>query len=232
MALIFKDRKEAGFLLAKQLQKYKGAKDVIILAIPRGGLEIGNALAKELSLPLDVVIVKKLGHPFNPELAVGAVGLDGELVLNEDVAFDVLKDYIEQERKRLGAEVGRRYKFFRNEIKPPNLKDKIVIIIDDGIATGATASLCVRIVKKATPKKVILAIPVGPVDGVEKLREVADEVICLQTPEFFGAVGEYYENFQQVEDEEAKAYLEEIRQILKKEKMPQGKDSHRSRKSK
>ncbi len=227
MALVFKDRKEAGILLAKKFQQYKGKKGAIVLAIPRGGLEIGNAFAKELKLPLDVIIVKKIGHPFNPELAVGAVGLGGELVLNEDVALDVPKNYIEQERKRLGAEVERRYKFFRGEIKPPNLKDKTVIIIDDGIATGATAALCVKSAKKANPKKVILAIPVGPMDGVEKMREIADEVVCLETPKFFGAVGEFYGNFQQVEDEEAKEYLEEIEKIMK-----QGKITHRSRKSK
>src|SRR3989344_3172133 len=206
----FKDRKEAGVFLARELQQYKGKKDAIILAIPRGGLEIGNALAKELRLPLDVIIVKKLGHPYNEELAVGAVGLEGELVLNQDVAHDVPKDYIEEKREELAEEVEKRYELFRGKIKPPNLKNKIVIIVDDGIATGATMILCARIVKKTKPKKLIIAIPVGPIEGVEKLKDEADEVICLKTPIFFGAVGEFYENFQQVSDEEAKNYLKEI----------------------
>ncbi len=216
--VVFKDRKEAGIFLARELQQYKGKKDAIILAIPRGGLEIGNSLAKELKLPLDVIIVKKLGHPYNEELAVGAVGLEGELILNEDVAYDVPKDYIEKEKERLVEEVERRYKFFRGKIKPPNLKNKIVIVVDDGIATGATMILCVRIVKKSKPKKVIVAIPVGPIEGVEKLKDEADEVICLETPIFFGAVGEFYGNFQQVSNGEAKNYLEEIGKIVKKRK--------------
>ncbi|HIJ98764.1 TPA: phosphoribosyltransferase, partial [archaeon] len=106
----------------------------------------------------------------------------------------------------------------RGKIKPPNLKNKIVIIVDDGIATGATMILCARIVKKTKPKKLIIAIPVGPIEGVEKLKDEADEVICLKTPIFFGAVGEFYENFQQVSDEEAKNYLKEIENLMKKKR--------------
>lgn len=209
--MAFKDRHEAGKLLAKELKKYKNNKDAIILAIPRGGLEIGYELARELSLPLDILITKKIGFPGNPEYAIGAAGPKKEYILNEDVILqsNISESYIKAEVEKLSSEIEEKYKRYKGKKKLSDLKDKIVIVADDGIATGYTMMLSLRIIKKMKARKIIAAIPVGPPEGVDKLREVADEVVCLSSPELFFAISQFYERFEQVSDEQAIKYLKE-----------------------
>ena len=209
--MAFKDRHEAGKLLAKELKKYKNNKDAIILAIPRGGLEIGYELARELSLPLDILITKKIGFPGNLEYAIGAAGPKKEYILNEDVILqsNISESYIKAEVEKLSSEIEEKYKRYKGKKKLSDLKDKIVIVADDGIATGYTMMLSLRIIKKMKARKIIAAIPVGPPEGVDKLREVADEVVCLSSPELFFAISQFYERFEQVSDEQAIKYLKE-----------------------
>jgi len=209
--MVFKDRHEAGKLLAKELKKYKNNKHAIILAIPRGGLEIGYELAKELSLPLDILITKKIGYPGNPEYAIGAVGHGNEYIMNEDeiLRSNIPESYIKSEVKRLSKEVEERYERYRGRKNLPVLKDKIVIVTDDGIATGYTMMLSLQIIKKQEPKKIIAAIPVGPLEGIDNLNQVADEVVCLEKPAIFFAISQFYEQFNQVTDKEAITYFKE-----------------------
>lgn len=206
----FKDRHQAGRLLAAELTKYKN-KDAIILAIPRGGLELGIELSKALSLPLDILITKKIGFPGNPEYAIGAVGPGGEYIVNKEEISrsDISESYIRAEVADLKIKIDEKYERYRGNKKPPELKDKIVIITDDGIATGFTMALSLQIIKKQKPKKIVVAIPVGPPDSIERLKSFADEVICLETPRMFFAIGQFYEEFNQVSDKEAIGYLKE-----------------------
>jgi len=206
---MLKDRKEAGRLLAEKLSEYKKKKDTLILAIPRGGVEVAYEVAKQLDLPLDVVVIKKIGFPGNEELALGATGLDS-YYLNEDIARSVPQEYIQEQIKIKQQEVKKRYELLRGEKPLYEVKNKTIIIIDDGIATGATMIMAVQIIKKQSPKKVIIAIPVGPSDRVRILERVADNVICLLQPEFFMAIGQFYQDFKQVEDEEAMRLLQEV----------------------
>jgi len=201
----FKDRQQAGKLLAKKLQKYKG-KDTIILAIPRGGLVIGFELAKALNAPLDILVTKKIGYPGDPEYAIGAVGPNNKFIVTEK---SIEKAYIDEQVKKITAAIHEKYKKYKGKVEIPQLKGKTVIIADDGIATGSTMVISIEIVKQQKPKKVVIAIPVGPPETIDKLNKQVDEVICLEQPEVFFAIGEFYEYFPQVEDEEAIKYLKE-----------------------
>lgn len=202
----FKDRQQAGKLLAKKLQKYKG-KDTIILAIPRGGLVIGFELAKALNAPLDILVTKKIGYPGDPEYAIGAVGPHDTVIVTEREGIE--KSYIDEQVKKITAAIHEKYKKYKGKVEIPQLKGKTVIIADDGIATGSTMVISIEIVKQQKPKKVVIAIPVGPPETIDKLNKQVDEVICLEQPEVFFAIGEFYEYFPQVEDEEAIKYLKE-----------------------
>ena len=202
----FKDRQQAGKLLAKKLQKYKG-KDTIILAIPRGGLVIGFELAKALNAPLDILVTKKIGYPGDPEYAIGAVGPNDTVIVTEREGIE--KSYIDEQVKKITAAIHEKYKKYKGKVEIPQLKGKTVIIADDGIATGSTMVISIEIVKQQKPKKVVIAIPVGPPETIDKLNKQVDEVICLEQPEVFFAIGEFYEYFPQVEDEEAIKYLKE-----------------------
>ncbi len=208
---MFRDRYAAGLELAAALKAYKGKKDVIILAIPRGALQIGKVLHKELGLPLDIVITKKIPHPMNEEYAIGAVGPDGEYFVNAAHAAEIKPDYIESQRKRLEAVVEEKYRRYRGERPKTDLTGKTVILIDDGIATGSTMLAAIHVLRKQKPKKIVAAFPVGPPDSVAMLAAEADEVVCLMQPDMFFAIGAFYENFRQVEDAEAIAILEECR---------------------
>lgn len=199
--MLFKNRFDAAERLAEKLQKYKGKKNVIILAIPRGALQIGNVLAKRLQLPLDIVLTKKIGHPYNSELAIGAVSLASEII---DPQFrDVSREYIQNEIQELRGKLKERYLKYRGEKPFPKLKDKMVILVDDGVAMGHTMSAAIDLVRKEKPKKIVVAIPVGSAEAVAMLKRKADEVICLSIPESFMAIGQFYQQFEQVEDEEA-----------------------------
>lgn len=204
---MFKDRNDAGIQLAKNLLKYE-KQNVVVLAIPRGGLPIGAIVAKELNVPLDVALTKKIGHPYQKEYAIGAVSLEN-IVLTD--AVGVTKSYIEEETIRIRKKLKERHdQYYKNRL-PRNLKDKTVIIVDDGIATGNTILVTTELVKTQNPTKIIVAIPVAPPSSIRKLEEspVIDEVVCLETPYNFHAVGQFYEEFQQVSDQEAIELLEE-----------------------
>ena len=202
---MFKNRTDAAKQLLPKLEKYKNNKDVIILAIPRGALEMGVVLRNELKLPLDIVVTKKIGAPGNEEYAIGVVGPDGEKQINEDIIryYKIPKNYIEDEAKRLKHVIKRRYEEYRGDPTPPDLKDKICIVVDDGIATGFTTLAAVQYIRRQKPKKIVLAVPVSAVDSYNKLKKEVDEMICLNVREDFYAVDQFYEIFGQVSDEEA-----------------------------
>lgn len=203
---MFKDRLEAGKLLAKALWRYK-EKDAIVLAIPRGALQIGEVLHAELGLPLDIIATKKIPHPANEEFAIGAVGPDGGYFVDPFAAREVSPEYIEAQRKRLAAAIEERYLRYRGKRPKPALGGKTAIIVDDGLATGSTMLAAIRVIKKQKPSRIVVAVPVGPPDVAARLEREADEVVCLLRPEFFYAIGAFYEYFPQVDDEEAIAIL-------------------------
>lgn len=213
--MYFKDRFDAGKKLAERLTKYKHKKDTLILAVPRGGLEIGHVLAKELHLPLDIIIVKKIPFPGNPEYAIGAVGIN-ETVVNEEVirAQHISQEYIDNTTKELRRTIKERYKKYRGKKPLPELQNKTIIVTDDGIATGYTLVAAVDVIRKQHPKKVVLAVPVAPHTSLDMFKNKVDEVVCLQTPELFFGVGQFYENFSQVDDEEVVRLLRAGNEIL------------------
>lgn len=204
--MIFDDRFEAGRELAKKLEAFR-KEDAVILAIPRGGLEIGNVIAKALKKPLDIVLTKKIGAPGNPEFAIGAVSLSTR-VLNPDVSAP--KEYIEEETKALREALKKKYETYRGNDEPIGLKGKIAIIVDDGIATGTTMLATIELIRKSSPRSIVVAIPVAPPDSAKKIRDKVDMLVCLSTPDDFYAVGQYYKQFSQVDDEMAIRLLREV----------------------
>ena len=207
---IFADRKEAGCRLAERLQE-RDFHDPVILALPRGGVPIGFEVARALAAPFDLVLVRKIGLPFQPELAYGAV-VDGDhpvLVVNPDVAalVHLPEDVIRKERQRALKEIERRRALYLADRKRPEIAGRTAIIVDDGIATGATALAALKAVRRAKPKSLVLAAPVAPPETVATLEREADNVVCLETPEVFRAIGLFYRDFQQVGDAEVTALL-------------------------
>ncbi|NHF59728.1 phosphoribosyltransferase [Flavobacteriaceae bacterium TP-CH-4] len=204
---MFKDRIDAGLQLAEKLVKYKD-ENLVVLAIPRGGLPLGAIVAKSLHSPLDVALTKKIGHPYHKEYAIGAVSLENRILTN---AMGVTQGYIEEETARIRKKLEKRHRQYYQNRSPVPLEDKIVIIVDDGIATGNTILATVELVYKQQPRKIVVAIPVAPPSAIRKLKDTpnVDEVICIETPRHFQAVGQFYEEFYQVSDEEAISLLEE-----------------------
>lgn len=198
----FKDRNDAGLQLAAKLSWLKDKK-VVILAIPRGGVVIADIIAKSLNATLDVVVPRKLGAPYNPELAIGAVMHDGSSYLNEYVinTLRIEQEYIDAEIKNQVKEIERRLTLFRGS-NMYDLKEKIVVLVDDGIATGATMMVAILWTKKQKPSMTVLAVPVAPNEVAQKLSQIVDRSVILYTPMEFGAVGEFYEDFTQISDEE------------------------------
>jgi len=205
---MYQDRLDAAQQLAAALQEYKDNKDVIILAIPRGALEIGSVLATELNAPLDVIFTKKIGAPGNPEMAIGTVSMD-EIMIAPEFNEPGLEPYIEKEVKAIRATIKERMKKYRGNRPPLDLKNKIVILTDDGIATGYTLRLAAELIKKQHPKKLIVAVPVGPPDTIEQLKKEVDEVVCPLVPESLFGISQFYQRFPQVEDEQAITLLNE-----------------------
>jgi predicted phosphoribosyltransferase len=199
----FKNREEAAKKLAKELIKFRG-KNPVVLAIPRGGVVIAYEVAKTLNAPLDLIIPRKIGAPGNPELAIGAVIEDGTTVLNHGLisALGISKDYIESVKQEQIQEIKRRSKTYCGDAAPHELKKKTVIIVDDGIATGATMKAAIHSIRKKEPSSIVVATPVAPPDTLEELRKEVDELICLVAYEPFYAIGQFYDNFDQVSDEE------------------------------
>jgi len=206
--MIFKDRQDAGYQLAQKLLKFKSENPVIV-ALPRGGVVTGYEVAKILDAPLDVMIIRKLGAPFQPELGIGAIAPNDVSILNLDAIkfLGISKNEMEEIIRRETIEMHRRIKLYCGDFPQLNLSGKTVIIVDDGLATGVTAGVAVLAIKHMVPEKIILAVPVSPVDTANKFREEIDEFICLQEPPDFFAVGQYYYNFDQVTDEEVISLL-------------------------
>jgi putative phosphoribosyl transferase len=195
---IFKNRTEAGILLSDQLKKYQNS-NTVVLAIPRGGVPIGYEIAKNLHLPLDIVLSKKIGHPYNSEFAIGAVSI-GSMVVNEEL--NIPKEYIDTEISRLKKVLQEKYKLYRGNHEPIGIKGKNIIVVDDGIATGNTLLACIAMLRKKNPLKIIVAVPVVPDETVSVFEGEADEFIYLTSSKYFTSVGAFYEEFEQVEDDE------------------------------
>jgi putative phosphoribosyl transferase len=216
MERTFSNRTEAGQLLAEKLVKYAGRTDVIVLGLPRGGVPVAYEVAKRLGVPLDVFIVRKLGVPGFEELAVGAIASGGVRVLNEDVlrALPNADETIESITARETAELERREQSYRDGRPAPELRDRIVILVDDGLATGATMRAAVKALRHRGAAKIVVAVPVGPPDTCREFEVEADETICASVPEFFQAVGQYYEDFSQTSDNEVRELLARAAQEL------------------
>lgn len=211
---IFADRAEAGRALAKVLAD-KGYRDPVVLALPRGGVAVALEVAKALGAPLDLVLVRKIGVPYQPELALAAV-VDGEhpeLVINEDVRrmSGVSDADLERGKARELAEIDRRRAYYLKGRERVPVAGRTAIVVDDGIATGATTRAALKALRRANPDKLVLAVPVAPPDTLAKLRGEVDEVVCLETPEPFYAIGLYYYDFTQVSDEEVVALLAQMK---------------------
>jgi predicted phosphoribosyltransferase len=207
---LFRDRIEAGRVLAGRLAQYRGQRPVV-LGIPRGGVVVAAEIARRLEGSLDIVVARKLGAPGSPELALGAVTADGGRFLNDDIIrmLGVSQEYLESVTAIQMAEAKRREEWLRNLRPPVPLSGRVAILVDDGLATGATMRAAVRSVRRHRPAKLIVAAPVGSRDACATLREEADEVVCPYQPEPFGAVGFFYEHFDPVEDKEVQALLDE-----------------------
>ena len=205
---LFRDRVDAAKRLVSALAGLTG-KDAIVLAIPRGGVVVGFEVAKALNVPLDVIIPRKIGAPGNPELAIGAVTEDGTVILNEELVnyLGVTERYIKEESGRQRQEIQRRLKLYRGDVPYPSLRNLDVIIVDDGIATGSTMKAALASVRKRGAKTIVVAIPVGPPSTIEELKKLAEHVVCLNTPESFYAIGQFYEDFAQTADEEVISLL-------------------------
>jgi putative phosphoribosyl transferase len=211
----FIDRRHAGRVLASRLTKYAGRDGVIVLALPRGGVPVAHEVASALGAPMDVFLVRKLGTPGHRELAMGAIASGGVRVLNEDVVhwYGISESAIERIAREEQDELERRERAYRDDRPAPDLANKIVILIDDGLATGSTMRAAAQAVRAHRPARVVIAVPVGAPQTCAELAAVADEVICARMPEPFSAVGQWYLNFEQTDDDEVKALLQKSSSI-------------------
>ncbi|HOQ30548.1 MAG TPA: phosphoribosyltransferase [Armatimonadota bacterium] len=202
-AMIFEDRVDAGRRLAKALEEYRG-RDLVILGVPRGGVVVADEVARALNAPLDIVVARKIPAPGNPELAIGAVAADGSDMIDPMARHypGVTPEYLERAKAEQIAEIQRRLQAYRGGRPAPDIAGKTVIVVDDGIATGSTVMASLRSLRNRGAAELILAVPVGPPSSIERLRAEADRVVVLETPEPFFAVGEWYQRFDQVTDEE------------------------------
>lgn len=201
--MLFEDRREAGELLAKKLGRYRG-QSPLILAVPRGGLDVALPLWRHLGGELDLTIARKVGAPDQPELAVGAISAEGHLLINEALVdkIPMPAGYLEHAAARERAEIARRLQLYRGERAPPQIEGRLVILVDDGVATGFTLCAALGGVKQGRPQKLILAVPVGPPESLAALGREVDELYYLEAPPHFAAVGQFYRDFRQVRDSE------------------------------
>lgn len=221
--MLFRDRHQAGERLAERLRRIVPA-EAVVVALPRGGVPVGEVIAHDLGVPLDVILVRKVGAPMQPELAVAAV-TDGEkmrLTVNEDIKEELgLSDAeIEELASKQLREIERRRAVYYADSAPVPLKGKTVIVVDDGVATGATANAALRLIRQQEPTRLILALPVAPADTIAELKRHADEVVCLSTPHPFRAVGTHYADFNQVSDSEVIEALRRNREEIGREQGP------------
>jgi len=208
--MIFADRREAGRFLASKLTEYANRPDVLVLALPRGGVPVAYEVARALHAPLDVFLVRKLGLPGREELAMGAIASGGVLVLNEDLVrrLDIPKDVLQAVIAAEQKELERRERMFRGDRPPPDVRGRIVILVDDGLATGSTMRAAVAALRQQGPARLIVAVPIGAPETCSEFEREADEVVCGVTPEPFYAVGLWYGDFSQTTDEEVRDLLE------------------------
>lgn len=205
----YKDRIEAGKILSYYLKQYTDNPNALVLALPRGGVPVAYEVARKLNLELDVFLVRKIGYPYHEELALGAIASNEYIIFNESLRkqmpYDekVLDNIIEKEK----AELKRREGVYRKNKTPLNLKNKIIILVDDGIATGASLKVAIEAIKDQKPDKLIVAVPVAPPESINEIKSMVDELHCPLVPEYFNAVGLWYENFQQTTDDEVIALL-------------------------
>lgn len=200
----FENRAAAGTRLAKALSRYRGKEDTIVVGLPRGGVATAASVAEDLDLPLDVLVIRKLAAPGNEELAIGAIGPGGVRVLNHDVIAMLGIDPLEIDRieKRERAVLDQRDRLYRGDRRPLDCGRKRVILVDDGFGTGSTMLTAIAVVRKEGPARIILAVPVAPLDALERVCLYADELVCLATPEPFRAVGYWYTDYAPVSDQE------------------------------
>ena len=205
----FRDRSEAGRVLARELAKYAGRDDVIVLALPRGGVPVAYEVARALKVPLDVFLVRKLGVPGHEELAMGAIAAGGVRALYEPVVrgLGIPDEVIDEVADAEQAELDRRAREYRDDRPEPDLKDKVAILIDDGLATGASMRAAVEALRKAGPRRIVVAVPVAAPSTCEEFQDLVDEVICARTPDPFRAVGIWYDDFSQTTDAEVRDLL-------------------------
>ena len=209
--MLFDDRFDAAYRLVPHLKQYADNPNALVLAIPRGGLQLGSVLAQELRLPLDVIFTKKIGYPGNPEYAIGAVSLKHIAVAPDFENIPELQEYITHEAAKIRSLLRERAMTYRGDNPPLNLAGKIVIVVDDGVATGNTLLATLALIAEDKPQKIIVALPVAPREAADRLRATVDELICLQVPDMFLSVGQFYKNFEQVDDQEAIRLLREAR---------------------
>ncbi|HOB87527.1 MAG TPA: phosphoribosyltransferase [Bacillota bacterium] len=204
----FKNRRQAGELLAQKLRAYEN-RSPTILAVPRGGVEVAYPIWKLLGGVLEVHITRKIGAPQNPELAIGALSPEGYLLLNEDLVrrLHVSREYIQESSRAAEEEIKRRLQRYRGQVPPPPLEGRLVILVDDGVATGFTLRAALRGLKQSRPERLVLAVPVGPPETLESLSREVDEIHYLSAPPWFEAVGQFYDDFSQVSDEEVMELL-------------------------
>jgi len=209
--LPFSDRTEAGRLLAAELADYELVGNVIVLALPRGGLPVGAEIAKALEAPLDVVVVRKLGVPWQPELAIGAIASGSFQTLDQALieGLGILPEEVASVVGRERTELARRERLYRKGRPPLDLHGRTVVLVDDGLATGSTMLVAARYVRSLKPRNTLIAVPVASVQACERLRNEVDKCVCLATPEPFWAVGEWYRDFRQVTDAEVQHFLEQ-----------------------
>lgn len=207
---IFDDRHQAGRLLAERLGHLQ-EENPIVLALPRGGVPVGFEIARALKAPLDVILVRKIGAPAQPELALGAVvdGARAQTIINEEVRemLGVPEAYLREQTQRQLEEIDRRRGLYLGDRPYLDIEDRSVIIVDDGIATGSTVQAALKAVRLARPRRIVLAVPVAPPETIEALGEQVDEVVCLMTPGWFGAISRFYLDFHQIGDDEVVDYL-------------------------
>ncbi len=209
MPATFRDRTEAGELLAGRLRAYERHPDAIVLALPRGGLPVGFEIATKLSLPLDVFVVRKLGVPGQRELAMGAIASGGIRVLNEDVLrfLPHAVDTIEAVTIEEAREVDRRERDYRQDRPAPELSGRVLILVDDGLATGATMLAAIAALRQKSPAKIVVAVPVCPPETLAEIKRAADETVILFAPDWFRGVGQFYKDFAQLTDEAVRLLL-------------------------
>jgi len=207
--VIFLNRSDAGKRLAKALHSYRGKSDVIVLALPRGGVPVAFEVACELGVPLDVFVVRKLGAPWQKELAMGAIASGGVVVLNKDVieSLEIAESELERVAGEESVELRRRELAFRGDLPAPVVANRLVILVDDGLATGATMRAAIMAVKAMKPKKLVVAVPVAARQTCDRIAAEVDQIVCVQTPVAFEGVGQWYADFEQTSDEEVRNLL-------------------------